>query len=322
MTTRHIDFFKKFPLVSYNNETAVNLMKRIKLTDEVKQLYRTFYDWKLEDGDVIPNLAYNYYNYSELDWLIYLANDVNDPYHDVGTATDEDFEALIRKKYGSKERALRTIVHYRNNWRKDDSILPTSGYEALSATYNNDGTNPDEIGNRRKYWKPRVSYIGIVGYERNDIDYTISTNRIETYDITDASGTFTDGEVVQSTSNSEVRATISTSNSSNMIIKHIFGSFCANTDFTIEGKDSRVTATVTAFSPGADIATLNSLSIQTVPNQGPVLYNIIPRVEAIYYEPVTAYDLEFEQNEAKRNIYLIEKSYVNQIMNDLTEVMR
>jgi len=52
------------------------------------------------------------------------------------------------------------------------------------------------------------------------------------------------------------------------------------------------------------------------------LYNVIPRVETIYYEPVTAYDLEFEQNEAKRNIYLIEKSYVNQIMNDLTEVMR
>jgi hypothetical protein len=320
--TRHTDFFKKFPIVSYGNETAVNLMKRIKLTDEVKQLYTTFYEYRLESGDTIQNLAWNYYKESELDWLIHLANDVVDPYHDMSISSDEDFEAMIVKKYGSKETALRTVLYYQNNWRKDDTILSTAGYQALSTNFNNDGTNPDEIGNRRKYWKPRIGYTGIVGYERNDIDYKISTNRIETYTIENSSGEFLRDEIVQSTSNSAVRATMSSSNSTNIIIKDIHGSFCANTDFVIQGKTSGKTATVLAFAPGADINTLNSISIRTVPDQGPVLVNVIPRTEVVYYEPVYAYDFELEKNENAKDIYLVESTFVSQITNDLTEILR
>jgi hypothetical protein len=320
--TRQSDFFKKFPIVPYRNETAINIMKRIKLTDEVKKLYTTFYEYRLESGDSVQNLAFNYYNNSELDWLVHLANDVVDPYHDMGIATDDDFDAMIIKKYGSKENALRTVVYYQNNWRKDGSILTTSGYEALSTNFNNDGTDPDEIGNRRKYWKPRIGYTGIVGYERNDIDYKISTNRIETYTIKNATQSFLVDEIVQSTSNSAVRATVCTSNTTNIVIKDIHGSFCANTDFQIEGKTSGRAATVEAFAPGADINTLNSISIRTVPNQGPVLKNVIPRTEVVYYEPVYAYDLEVEINENARDIYLVEATYVNQILDDLTEILR
>jgi hypothetical protein len=52
------------------------------------------------------------------------------------------------------------------------------------------------------------------------------------------------------------------------------------------------------------------------------LKNFSPRTEVVYYEPVYAYDFEVEKNENARNIYLVESTYVNQILDDLTEILR
>ena len=50
-------------------------------------------------------------------------------------------------------------------------------------------------------------------------------------------------------------------------------------------------------------------------------YATLDSSEQIYWLPVTVYDAEFQNNEAKRNIYLIDVQYSNQLDNVLRNIM-
>lgn len=293
-------YFSKFPVINYNNEQAINIMRRVGISDNIKNFLNIFYQYTAEKDDTVDSIAYNYYNDVDYDWLIYLANDIVDPYYDAWLS-DDVFKEYIVKKYGSIRKAQRKIIYYKNNFDNDASVLSVAGYAALTEGL-------------KKYWHPIDNTVNIIGYERAQVEYKYSTNKIISYDYVSASNTFSKDEIVYIDSDSSQYATVSWANNTSVVLRHIEGNFSTSTNFTLTGENSNIVASVNATSYANFIDFTDSNNI--------VVQNVIPDNEAIYFSKVTAYDEELEFNEKKRELYLVDERNKAMLNKQLRELMR
>ena len=160
-------YFDKFPLVSYNGQTAKNILARVGFTAEAKKDIYSNFDFSIQEGMAFrpDSLSNTYYSSPYYDWVIYLSNNVIDPYYDYYMSAD-DLTSMITQKYGSVAEAMSTIIFYRNNWTSDESLIPTEIYDSLET----------EI---KKYWQPKLNADDyVIGYVRIQEDWIASTNKI------------------------------------------------------------------------------------------------------------------------------------------------
>lgn len=203
-------YFDKFPLVSYNGVLAKNLMVKADFTEVAKRDIYSNFDYVLEEGASRPDMISNaYYNSPFYDWLVYLSNNIIDPYYDYYNS-ESDMEAIILSKYGSLSDARATVLFYRNDWAWDDSILTEDIYNGLTVQL-------------KKYWKPVLSvYNQITGYERTQEDWVVSTNKIVELSVGDVTG-YAVGDNISQSGYATI-ASIDTVNN-NLIVKHVEGEF-------------------------------------------------------------------------------------------------
>jgi len=264
-------YFDRFPVINYDGTVAKNILARVDFTEQSKRdIYSTF-QFTLEEGFERPDLlSYNYYGSSQFDWMIYLTNNIVDPYYDYYKSSD-DFKKFIETKYGSSQDARRITQFYRNNWHNDERILTVAQYESLPAS---------ETLDLRKYWKPKLANTGAaIGYERLKEDWIVSTNKIVSLTLTVSPESFSAGDIISQTSTG-ASATVDFIDIDNKIltVKHVSGAFAVNEE---EG-----------------------IAIVTMLRQN------ISNEEAEYWDAVNAYDDEQETNELKRNITVLKSSYL------------
>ena len=203
-------YFSRFPLVDYNGVPAKNILARVDFTDRTKKDIRYNFDYVLQEGTSRPDiLSFNYYDSSQYDWMIYLSNNIVDPYHDY-YMSDSDFKKYIVGKYGSMDIARGKILHYRNNWAPDESLITETVYENLQPSI-------------KKYWKPRLSNTGqIIGYERVKDDWVVSTNRIVQLTVDIDISAFNPGDII---AQDDARGTLVSKGDGFLIVQHIIGEF-------------------------------------------------------------------------------------------------
>jgi len=264
-------YFDRFPIVDYDGDIAKNILARVDFTEKTKRdIYSTF-QFTLEEGFERPDLlSYNYYGSSKFDWMIYLTNNIVDPYYDYYKSA-EDFKSYMETKYGSNSNARSITLFYRLNWHEDERTITVQQYEALVA---------DETANARKYWKPKLTNTGaVIGYERIKEDWTVSTNKVLSLSLTVSPSGFAVGDRVTQTSTGAY-ATVDYIDLENntLTVKHVNGTFTVNE------------------AEGIKEITLISQNI--------------PEAETEYWYAVNAYDDEQETNELKRNVFVLKSSYL------------
>lgn len=272
-------YFDRFPLVSYNDSVVKNLLTRVDFTTATKKDIYSRFDYVLDEAVYRPDLISDtYYGSPYYDWLIFMQNNIVDPYHDF-YKSETDMQKMILAKYGSIDSAVNVVLYYRNNWAVDDSTISESTYDSLSA-------------NLKKYYNPRVDLNNkIIGYSRVQEDWIRSTNKIieikvtediiDNYNVTDI--------IIQNSSNS--RATIVQKDSVNHILtlQHIEGEF-------------EISNTVIEINEGPVDPITNKLLWQPIPDE-----------EASFWSPVTAYDFETESNTLKRYVTIVKSEYLQDI---------
>lgn len=285
-----MSFFKQFPTIFYNGHQAKNLLARAKLTPETKKDLSLYYPYTMKDHDGRAEvLAEHYYNDPYAVWMIYFANEVVDPYYDLGL-DQANFDKYITKKYGSIANAQSKIIFYRTNWELlDDTSITVAVYSALDSS-------------EKKYWDPVLDINGAVSnYKRRREDLIINTNRVYELTVTGANGTFTNGEKLEA--NSSIYGFVTHSNSTMVTIQHVTGVNTSNIPtMTVTGQDSNATATVA-----------NSILLSE---------NITSNVQASYWTSVSYYDNELEVNTLKRNIYLLDKRHRDKLESEFKKIMR
>lgn len=105
-------YFSDFPQIEYQAKIARFIMARPRIASSLLSNPAAVYSYTV-NNDLRPDqVAHLYYGDSELLWLIFLANNIVDPYYG-WPLTQNVFEDFLISKYGSIALAKSTIKHYR-----------------------------------------------------------------------------------------------------------------------------------------------------------------------------------------------------------------
>lgn len=285
-------YFAKFQNMYYNGTLCKDISRSARMTEQSRKQASLFYPVTIDAGFRADNLAEAYYQDSEMDWLIWLSNDIVDPYYE-WYLSETEFDNYIVEKYGDFPTAIKTIKFYRNNWNALDEVISTSHYDNTLAL------------DLKKYYTPDFGAGNkIIRYVRKQEDWVTNTNRIIEY-AHDANTPFTNSEFIDIKVSGEIvgTATVITSNSSHVIIQHVSGNTTANSTWTktLIGETSGITANSNSS---------NTLQINLTDE------------ESIFWEPITALDVEREANEARKNLYVINNEYALDVSESLRLKLR
>lgn len=289
-------YFTKFPFIEYSNTTCRDITRRIQIDPMVRDNMDLYYPVEVGAGFRPDALAEAYYEDPELDWTIYLFNDIVDPYYE-WYMSEIDFNDYIQKKYSTDtkegiEVAQETIVLYRNNWYEDSNEITVEQYtNTIDPTW-------------RKYYEPLFTPSGSVySYRRKRDDWVMNTNRIIRYTSMSNSASFTSGEIVDiKSSNTEIvgGGAVIAANSTTVTIHHVSGNTFAN---------SSVLKTLVGETSGA----------QTVANSFTTLVENFTNSEAVFWSSVSKYDQELELYEQRRNVNVISEDLMLDVVEDVRE---
>jgi hypothetical protein len=281
-----MNFFNKIPTITYEGKMARNIMARAKLSDSTKNSNQLFFPYT-NSGEVrADTLSHQYYKKAGYSWLIWFANEVIDPYYDMALSA-YDFDQFIINKYGSIEVAQRKIAHYKLNWESSDADITIEAFNGLQT-----GT--------KKYWEPVLDYnLNVKGYTRKQDNQTLNTNRVGSINFSNASGKFILGEEIQQQGDATIYAFCTYADESTLTLQHMQRSFKAES--TIIGKESGAQATITA---------VNNFLATTA-----------AYTNSTYWSPVTYYDYEYELNENKKQIILMDAMQAGRAEQELLRVM-
>lgn len=270
-------YFSNFPVSIYANTVCIDITTSTHLTKQAMRSASLYYNAQVPDQTRPDVIGDKYYKSSFYDWLVYYSNDITDPYYD-WPLSNATFDAYIIDKYGSIAKSVETVLHYKVNWKTDDSRLTPAQYQSLNSA-------------QRKYWQPSTD--DTIAYVRKGMDHKVNTNAIVDVDVDDTA-IFTTGDYVNQITDGVVTASgeVSFVGDNYILVRHLEGAFDAGNIFNVF-KDT-------------------STTVPSTYTGGTIQY-VIPQDELVYWEKVCAYDYEMELNEDKRQIRLLNKKYVRMI---------
>lgn len=276
-------FFNYFPSLLYSNTAATNIIAKVRFDESVAKNLAVFYPYTVVEGERPDQIAQNYYDDASYDWVIYLSNNIVDPYHEWHLPQDILTQHLIQK-YGSIANSQAQIAYYRVNYEVDDSVISTAAYEALSPI-------------QKQYWDPILGFGNrVINWQRKEIDRVSETNK--TVSLDGSFGTFNQNDIIKQSSS--VMGTVSFANSTNIVIRNVTGNW----------QDGETV--YNGITGGVANATISAVTTTSQP---------ISDDEAVYWSPVYWYDLEQEQNEQRKHIRLLSNAYLDKIESDMKDVL-
>ena len=234
-------------------------------------------------ADIVAN---GLYGDAFRDWLLYLNNNVMDPYYD-WYLDDDAFEVYLIDKYGSVPVAQQRVEYYRTQWPINNTQrVPPAIYQ------NNLPTG------WQKYFQPVYNEDSgaILYYTLGYYDWRMSTNQLIQYNLsmTGNSAPFAMGNSIEFTSGPNVvgQGQVLECNSSILVAQHVANNFIGTPLGVHDTFKKSITGTVT-----------NAETLQT----------LIPLTESVFWEPVTSYVMEDEKRAYQRFINTISSTQAQQV---------
>ncbi len=283
-------YFAKFPTITYSNTTCLDLTRRVTISDELRKSPSVYYKYAIKTGARPDLIADNYYQDPYYDWLLFLNNGIIDPYYD-WYLNDFDFNEFITTKYGSLEEAQKRISHYELNYLSDEVDITLD-------FYNNH--LPYVL---KKYYTPIYSANDkILSYQRKTESTITNTNRLVQLGFVNTL-TFTEGDIVDilNSSASDIvgGGEVTYSKDGVIIIKNISG------DLSVGNKVRHDNATSYA-----------NITTSTI------LHENLSDEEFVYWKAKSFYDVEFEINEANRDIRILHSQYAEATAETLRKLLK
>jgi hypothetical protein len=287
-------YFSNFNTVQYSNTSAIDITERVVLGNTSVLNTFIYYPTELNYNIRSDNLAYNAYGDPYASWVLYLTNNIIDPYYD-WYLTDDQFSSFVDCKYGSVPLAQQKVKYFINDWTGQSDISP-AGYNALTS-------------NQKTYWYPNIDYnFNPFSYSRKQVDWKISTNFVININTTSNSQFIAD-ELVQiqvsyTNSNNSYNAVgqgqVISTYQNNIIIQHI-----TSANSFIPTDNTYSINTNSSYCYGVESGSnVNIISTNFISNN-------IPIDTYVYWAPVYYYDYENEINEGNKIINILLPQYLN-----------
>ena len=108
-----MSYFNNFPKINYFNEQSRNIILKSAIVSQVINNVDSFYPYVIKEYQRPDLIAYYEYDDPLLDWVVYLSNNIVDPYYD-WPLSSEDFTAYLKKKYNKTIYEIQSeIIHYK-----------------------------------------------------------------------------------------------------------------------------------------------------------------------------------------------------------------
>lgn len=108
-----MSYFKEFPLTNYNNLLSRNIILKSAIVKEVLNKASAFYNYIIQEGYRPDMVANEEYGNPEYDWVVYLSNDIVDPYYN-WPIDGKDFKGYLEAKYNTDIYTLQSqVLHYK-----------------------------------------------------------------------------------------------------------------------------------------------------------------------------------------------------------------
>lgn len=279
------NFLGRFPTISYKGQSVNNILIKIVIDRITKKYSTVYYPYVIREGERPDIIAADYYGDARYAWLVYLSNNIVDPYYEWPMTTTE-FASFINKKYGGIDVASQEIAFWRNKWYGDDSII-TPAYYASLPSY------------AKKYWTPSDEYSNTpTAYIRKPQDLVVETNKVVSLAVSNSSIFSLNQNIYQYTAGNLTGSGFVLENSDNtLVVKDVIGTIGSGTVYN----------------------TANTIST-TVSSSTTVVTNISAD-ELSYWEYVTKYDYEDELNESRKHIQIIDKRFLDVIETELDQLL-
>jgi hypothetical protein len=286
-------YFQKFPVISYSNTQVVDITRKAVLLSKVSANPYVYYPYEIVEEERADQFSARYYEDSYQSWILYITNNITDPYYE-WYLSEQQLVELCDKKYGSYFLAEQKTKFYRNDWEGKGNI-DVSAYNALT------------VG-MKKYWEPVYgSGSNVIAYKRKENEWTINTNKITSYSVSNTS--FVTDEICNIVFNNNYSGTgqVQSVNGNTLFVQHLSGTFLSNSSVAITGS---------SYIYGEESGVNTAFSSTTL------VANNIPSDEENYWAPVTYYDYEREKNEFNKTIRVLEKNFSQQISDNLKDLMK
>lgn len=117
------EYFDKLPEITYNGVLVRDITRRVSFLKQAISNPYVFLPYTIKEGERAEDIAYYYYGNPNYAWLVYLSNNIVDPYNE--WPLDEDtFNNYIMDKY--KEQSRREgwdVVAWAQDETRDDNIV-------------------------------------------------------------------------------------------------------------------------------------------------------------------------------------------------------
>lgn len=113
------NYFDQMPIINYDGYQVRDLTRRNRLLPVSISNPYLFLPYTISEEDRPEDIAYYYYGSTDYTWLVLLANNIIDPYHD-WPLKEDDFHKYLIKKYEqvSGEKGYAVV-----DWTKDETIF-------------------------------------------------------------------------------------------------------------------------------------------------------------------------------------------------------
>lgn len=272
-------YFQKFPVIDYNGYKSINIMARTNFIEKFYNTPENFYNLELINSERADNVSTQLYNDSYMSWLLYLSNNIIDPYYG-WNLSQYDFNNFVAEKYGSVEAAQKKVAYWSNNWYDNQEHITIQQFNAF-ADY------------EKKYYEAVYAGNKILEYKRKELDWSVNTNQVWEYVVDgDANVSFDEKITIYSDNMPVANGQLLFANSSVIRIHQVFGS--ANS-FTTQSADVTISGEIN--NQKVNIATASLIAKN------------ISDAEFVFWSPVTYYDVEDLKNSNNQNIRSLNAEY-------------
>lgn len=111
-------YFENFPIVEYNGKKVRDITRRNTFVKNVSTNPMLFLPYTVKQNERAEDVAQFYYGSVDYVWLVYMANQIIDPYYE-WPMDEETFNNYLIAKYGEVSGQVGDDVV---DWTKDDTI--------------------------------------------------------------------------------------------------------------------------------------------------------------------------------------------------------
>jgi hypothetical protein len=112
-----VKYFENFPTIEYEGQRVRDITRRNSFTKLVSTNPLLFLPYTVREGERPEDIANFYYGSTDYVWLVYISNNIIDPYHQWPMA-EADFNNYLIEKYGEQSGRIGEEVV---NWTKEDN---------------------------------------------------------------------------------------------------------------------------------------------------------------------------------------------------------